>query len=312
MAGCPISISSIVPKTDRGYELNHQFILDQIGYDLWSVSWVRLKRISEGEDQPASILMDGEVLFASSEEDLRRLEDLKNNFQQNLKDEAVVRKMSARYLEKAKAIYFDLKNAESSKAYIGAINIAETLLVAIAHLNGTYIRKGVKRIENELDRMSQVPYGFLENYRKMIRTTGEGEVVQIARELIAATEMIWKSKFAPEGQTPDPSDLTGFYEEFKSTYNKILTACEGKNYENAYYAGYMIDRETGFFLTRFTGPGSFPNILPEVLGNDFETVRACCLEHERQLVRLLDQHGIVINAYPDVNEFRQRFLHPTA
>ena len=56
-----------VPKTNRGYELGHQFILDDIGYDLWPVSWERLKNLANLEDQPASILMDGAVLFASSD-----------------------------------------------------------------------------------------------------------------------------------------------------------------------------------------------------------------------------------------------------
>ena len=128
-----------VPKTNRGYELNYQFIVNNIGYDLWAVSWERLKNLSNLEDQPTSILMDGEVLFASSDDDLRKLEDLKNNFKQNLNNEVIVRKMSTKYVEKAKAIYFGLQNHESNMFLIDTINIAETLLIAIAILNGTYI-----------------------------------------------------------------------------------------------------------------------------------------------------------------------------
>ena len=52
-----------VPKTNRGYEFGRQFILNNIGYDLWPVSWERLKRLSNLEEEPASILMDGECFL---------------------------------------------------------------------------------------------------------------------------------------------------------------------------------------------------------------------------------------------------------
>jgi hypothetical protein len=219
--------------------------------------------------------------------------------------------MSTRYLEKAKAIYFDLQHRQSNMVFIDAINIAETLLVAVAILNGTYIKKGVKRIENELDRMSMIPAGFLENYRKLIRTKTRVEVQQIVKELISETEKMWKSKFDPAQKNMDPSELTGFYEEFKSTYNKLLHACDEKNYENAYYAGFMIDRETQSFLTGYTGQGIFPSIIDQVFRNDFEVLRASCLEHERQLLKLLEKNGVRINAYEDSNEFRQHFAKKT-
>ncbi len=105
-----------VPKTGRGYELGLQFILDGIGYDLWPVSWERLAKISNLEEQIASILMDGVVLFASSEDDLLKLEDLRRNLQQNLKDAAVARQMSLKYLDEAKSMYFDMQVSEGSRA----------------------------------------------------------------------------------------------------------------------------------------------------------------------------------------------------
>jgi hypothetical protein len=298
-----------VPKTERGYELGRQFILDQIGYDLWPVSWARLSRIANLEDQPTSLLMDGEVLFASTAQDLRKLEDLKNNLRQNLQEAEVVRRVSTRYVDEAKALYFGLQDRERPMLFVDAMQIAETLLVAIAIRNGAYLRKGLKRIEQELERLLLVPSGFLENYRALIRTGNKAEVQRIVKELIVETEKACRSKFDPENV--DPSDLSGFYEEFKSTYNKLLLACEEQNYENAYYAGFMIDRETQSFLIDFTGPGIFPNMIEEVLKQDFVHLRAICLEHERRLLQLLDAHGIGIHIYKDIDEFRQCFLEPT-
>jgi hypothetical protein len=214
-------------------------------------------------------------------------------------------------VETAKAIYFGLQNRENNMVFIDAINIAETLLLAIAILNGTYLGKGLKRIEKELAGLFMVPAGFLENYRKLIRTNNKAEIQHIVNELIVETDKLWKSKHDHDNANVDPSELAGFYEEFKSTYNKLLLACDEKNYENAYYAGFMIDRETQLFLTSYTGPGIFPNIINEVLRNDFETIQANCLEHERQLIKLLDKNGIGINIYKDSHEFRQHFMEKT-
>jgi len=300
-----------VPKTKKGYELGYQFILNKIGYDLWPVSWERLTAISNLEEQIASIVMDGEVLFASSKDDLLKLEDLKTNLKQNLNNESVIRKLSMRYMDKAKALYFDMQNHESNMIFIDAVKLAETLLFAIAIINGTYIRKGIKRIEDEINRFSMVPVGYLETYRKLIRTNTKAAVQHLANELIAETDKIWKTKFENDQGNVDASELSGFYEEFKSTYNKLLLACEEKDYENAYYAGFMIDRETQSFLNNYAGPGIFPHMINEVLKNDFESIRARCIEHEQQLIQLLNKNHIEINVHSDINEFRQFLLEKT-
>ena len=297
-----------VPKTKRGYQLGVQFILDDIGYDLWPVSWERLAKISDLEEQIASILMDGEVLFACSEDDLLKLEHLKQNLQQKLREEAVIRKMSMKYMDQAKSMYFDMPTHESSRLLIEAVQIAETLLFAIALLNGTYTRKGLKRIEAELQRFSIKPDGFLETYRKLIRSQTKAEIQNLAHELIFETEAIWKARFEGHPETADPADLAGFYEEFKSTYNKLLLACDEKNYENAYYSAFMIDRETASFLVNFTAPGTFPNMIEQVIRNDYEVLQVKCIEHEQRLLELLDKNQVKINVFRDLSEFTQFLL----
>ena len=296
-----------VPKSKKGAELGHQFILNDIGYDLWPVSWERLNNLSNLDDQPVSILMDGEVLFASSEDDLRRLENLKNNLEQNLNDEAITRKKFTKYLEKAKVAYFNMLNREDNLFFIDAVNIIETLLIAIAILNGTYIKKGLKKIENELDRLDMIPAGFLNKYRKLIRTNDRARLQHIINEMIVETDNLLKSELDKENL--NTSNLVGFYEEFKSTYNKLILACDESDYENAYYAGFMIDRETQSFLANYPGSGKFPNLMNVIIENDFDNIRANCLEHKQLLINLLNRNNIKINTYKDEDEFRKDFIN---
>jgi hypothetical protein len=83
------------------------------------------------------------------------------------------------------------------------------------------------------------------------------------------------------------------------------------NYENAYYAGFMIDRETQSFLNNYAGPGIFPNMISAVIRNDYEIIRVNCIEHEQQLIKLLNKNRIEINVHSDINEFRQFLLEKT-
>ena len=43
LRACPSQVSDLdfyfIPSTPRGYEMSYQFIVDDIGYDLWPVSW---------------------------------------------------------------------------------------------------------------------------------------------------------------------------------------------------------------------------------------------------------------------------------
>ncbi len=299
-----------VPSTNRGYELSHQFILDNIGYDLWPVSWDRLESVSNLADQPASILMDGEVLFASSDDDLQRLQDLKHRFTRNLSDAAVTRQAIVKYLEQAKARYFNLQDRASKTFFVDAVTIVETLLIAVACLNGAYVKKGLKRLENELERLPMVPAGFLENYGQLISTRDRAKIQHIVSELICETDKLYQSKFDRDRDNAVPAaDLPGFYEEFKSTYNKLRLACLERDHASAYYAGFMIDRETQSFLVRYTGPDAFPDIIEAVLGTDLATVHAAGLEHEQRLTQLLDRHGIAINAYQDGRDFKRHFMN---
>jgi hypothetical protein len=53
-------------------------------------------------------------------------------------------------------------------------------------------------------------------------------------------------------------------------------------------------------------------MIDEVLKNDYESMRASCIEHEQQLLKLLNKNRIDINVYHDIDEFRQYFLEKTS
>ncbi|ULQ59163.1 nucleotidyltransferase domain-containing protein [Brucepastera parasyntrophica] len=296
-----------VPKTEKGYELGFQFIIDGVGYDLWPVSWERLERIAALEEQTISILMDGKILFAADDSDIKRVEGIKEKTRQNLKNRELVRTRAKESIEKSKIIHFDLQERDTGAALLG-MHIAENLLFALAIMNGTYPRKGIKKIEDELPLFPEKPADFFEKYSRFSRARDENEAIEILRTMIADTERIWEKEYSGMESAPDISWLAGFYEEFKSTYNKLLCACEEKIYEKAFFAAAMIDGETEAFFGRYFDKGTFPDLLQIVMGGDFSAAEAACRIHEKILVDFLRKNNIQINSFQTIDDFVNEFM----
>jgi len=73
-----------------------------------------------------------------------------------------------------------------------------------------------------------------ENGRKINETWIPGNML---RERIREIEALWHTRFHSGKDTPEISALRGFYEEIKSTYDKMLWACDENNYEQAFFVG---------------------------------------------------------------------------
>jgi hypothetical protein len=52
-------------------------------------------------------------------------------------------------------------------------------------------------------------------------------------------------------------------------------------------------------------------MINEVIRNDYESIRCKCIEHEQQLIKLLNENRVEINVLRDSNEFRRLLLEKT-
>lgn len=67
-----------VPATERGNELAETFIIDGVGHDLYPRSWERLED-SVNLDDMALLLDQATILYARSEDDAKRFEEIDEN-----------------------------------------------------------------------------------------------------------------------------------------------------------------------------------------------------------------------------------------
>ena len=83
-----------VPKTERGLAFGCQFVLQGVGYDIFPMSWERLRGIARLEESLTRLVGDAQVLYCGDQGDLERFQALERELRQCLQDSAYCREMA--------------------------------------------------------------------------------------------------------------------------------------------------------------------------------------------------------------------------
>ena len=83
-----------VPKTERGLAFGCQFVLQGVGYDIFPLSWERLRGIARLEESLTPLVGDAQVLYCGDQGDLVRFQALERELCHCLEDSAYCREMA--------------------------------------------------------------------------------------------------------------------------------------------------------------------------------------------------------------------------
>lgn len=280
-----------VPRSESGYAFSRQFIWNGIGYDLWPVSPERARRIALLEEGMQSLFMEGRILYAPDARGLADFEEIRDSIAKNLGNGELVKTRLGESLCRIRERYFDLSTGKPSWA--GVMEIWEGLLFLLALKRGTYVKRGLKGMAEECSRLTPLPPDFTELYDRTLREKDYGRLMGLTGDAIRRT-----ADFLSPGEEeePDPFQLRGFYEEFKSAYNGFIRNCRRGDPAGALQGAAQIEGETENFLSPF-GPEGFPLLHVPVKEGDFARAEELCLLHERNLRALLARFGIPIREY---------------
>ncbi|KKC47868.1 MULTISPECIES: nucleotidyltransferase domain-containing protein [Paenibacillus] len=317
-----------IPATARGYEASLQFILDDISFDFWPISWERAERMAAFQEPKTSIIGDCKLLYARSDEDRDRLLKLK---------ERIVRLQSPEhkqeFVEKAEAelsqvyvrLYKLIRAGDfGSSAYCRteAHGILTGVLQGLALLNQSYFTRGFGQNKDQIDRFHLKP-ALLDSYMHAIMHGDDAaDILQACERLTEdALELVLAQKERLNG-TPSFGDrMKGFYEEEKGTLDKIRSACERNDYDTAYFhavhaqdliAQFLFFAETGQWpcdlklsadhhaLYRQAG---LPELVPLLDPHDLTRLQAGAERLSVVLESYLRDRGVEINRFSDMASF---------
>ncbi|GLC30254.1 hypothetical protein [Clostridium omnivorum] len=302
------ALSFFIPETEHAYNLSKTFIIDGKGYDLYPISWNRMESFAEVKEYNTTSLADARILYAKDEACKERFEQLQKRLKKNLSNAEFMYKKSLEHLNIAMQIYQTMVfensicNIRKASGYI-----IDYLAVAVADLNHTYFKTTQIYQMEELRTMKEIPAEFITLYEKIIHADGVEEIKQLCYEIINTTRQFIKEKkdntvkSKPEANF---KNLADWYQELCYTWRRIYVHCEKKDSVRVFMWGCMLQYELDIIKEEF-GLEEL-DLLSAYGADDLTPFYNRAKKLEERIVAVIEEHGIVIDAYDNIEEFLKK------
>jgi hypothetical protein len=299
-------ISFFFPATDKAYELAKAFIIDGIAYDLFPMSWERIERMTELDEDNASCVGDAEILYYRTEQDKERFLELQNRLKGHLNDPQFTLKKALEKVSVAMELYQTMMfEDELYKVRKAAGHILNYLLNAVAYSNGTYFRNGyMNRRTQKLLEMKDLPDDLLKLQEDIIKAGTTGETKQLCHELISSVRRYFTAKKGePEKRWIDQNyaDLADWYQELSYAWREIYHWCDQDDAVNAFMRGCFLQSELDIVAEEF-GLEVF-DLLGSFSSSDLAAYRKQAESLEKELISIIEKNGVSIESYDTVKDF---------
>lgn len=298
-----------IPATERGNQLAQTFIIEDMGYDLYPISWERLEGIADiKEPRMLFAFVKGEILYAKSEAEQERFYALKRRLQDNLKNKTITFEKALEFLNTAMEIFQTMLFEESlCTVRKAAGGISCYLMNALAMLNGTYLRNGYEYLGLEMKRLESIPEEFSTVYQQMLHAQTIEALQQHCYELIKITRDFFMDKQPPiQEETVEPHyvDLGYWYQEARYSFRKIEHYAAINEAEECFLIGCYLQIEFDAIQTEFGLQAM------DLLGAFDEKRLYQFAERAKQLedyiISILERHQVSLNRYKNLEEFLEK------
>lgn len=292
-----------VPKTDRGWNIAKTFIMNGVGYDLWTVSRSDLRSFLEKSALRSSILADSVLLYYCDEEDRRRYELLRENASASLPLNAHDYSPIMEFITNAKRYYGELSLSENPACVSGIIL---ELVYALTRLNRARLRFGTKKILDEAAQFELLPDSFIENARYAILNPKSS--VQICSDLIRSVEIFVQEHFSKYFHIGAlGAYVKGMYEEISSAWNKIRYACDQGDAVYAFMAASALQADLDFAVV-YLGLEKKFDLFSAYNPENLYAFAAHCTEIEKQFVGILEKSGVPVTVFDSADELKEYLI----
>lgn len=313
-----------IPRTERGYQFAADFIIQDIGYDIFPMNWERVERIADLKEVIIPCVGDVQVLYYHSSEELDRFKRLQRQLQDNLNNQEYTRQIAKEKFESACTVYTKLVNCNSlMEARVFSGNIIMTLADAVAVYNQDYFHFGLKKQFEDLQKFQYIPMNFIEEYENVIKSENLEDIKHHCHNLVKAfaefTE--WelpedknqKEKVMPEESEADIEEhsinfyfLARLYEEISSTFNKIYVCAKAGNYRLAFLSAVCLQSELQE-ISQEQGIVCY-DILSAYEYNDLTKLAETTRKVEQDFLQLITESGEKINRFLSFEDFEKARL----
>lgn len=316
-----------IPATDRGRQVECQFIIDGISFDFWPIGWDRAERMAKSEEWNTTIIADCELLYARSEDDLARFMGLREMIS-NIGSES----NAAAMISKAESVIKEclisiakMRLAENSTELTycrtHAHEIAGNIFMSLGFLNQIYYKRSWGHYREQVRNLPLKPDDLEQCLDTLMISSNPEELMSACEKLIVNTlRLISEQQNILEDARSYKAIMKGYYEEERGMINKLLTACEKEHYETAFFAAVGIQNglsrmlyaaETGRWPSvsdlgehrRYYIRYGYPDLVGLLDPTHFEPLRLAVLQLIETLENHLKAEGVPLNRFESVAEF---------
>lgn len=303
--GDGLTLQFFVPRTPEAEGIAKAFIIEDVGYDYYPVSWERLEKIAALQESFTRGLAEGEVLWADTPEDEKRFYALRETLFRNLANPAYTSRILAMRLENAMEIYKTLAFEDDlCAARKGTVFIGLELSEALAAVNGTYLKRGeIGTIAPLplLKTLRRVPEGFIEALAAVTDSKNCETLRALSHTMVKSVRGMLQGLVTLTEPIPEPGYLDGWYEESQYTWRRIAYFCEVGDAENA--LGWAVYLQQEFDIMQGIFAPNRADLLSAFDRNDLAGFAAHC-ESMRELVRgALLGRGVKMREYGSLSDF---------
>ncbi len=299
-----IAPSFYIPATERAYTLSRTFIIDGIGYDLFPMSWERVEGLAAIDGYNTSCLLDCTILYQKNDEEKKRFLALQERAAGNLKNPAFMFERALDKLRFAMSIYETMLFSESEGEVRNcAGHICDILSISVACINMTYFRHGQTNQFSDLEKMKALPEDFLKRYRAVINARSSDELKSICFDMIKSVRQ-FVSEHKPDIKPTVPKDYKGlanWYQELCYTMRRVNHFVDTGKAEQAFLWGCGLHHELSIVSEEYT-LGEV-DLMGAWDASDMQRFRQRTEQLERLVVSAIEQNGVTIKRYADVEEF---------
>lgn len=280
------------------------FIVEEVGYDLFPMTWQRVESIAEFNEYLTPCLANVKILYCNSEEDRKKFEELQNKLKNNLNNKVFMLEKASEKMKAVFKIYQTmLFEDDLCELRVFAGQVVMHLSDAVAYANKTYFSHGLKKQIDDLKKMQSTPEDYVSLYESVVKANSEIQLRDYCYKIIKNTKSYLDHrniKMKEEKKKVKYEELAEFFEEAISTWNKIKICCDNGNSILAYISRVCLQRKLNN-VSREIGLHKF-DLMSYYDATLLEKFKERAIEIQKEIVRIIEESGIHIEKYDPVKE----------
>lgn len=303
--------SYFVPATSRANSLARTFIIDGIGYDLFPFPWEQLERMADMKHYNSTCLGDiseTQILYARNGAVRQRFLALQAKQRANLANPAYMLDRAEEWYQVARGAFTDMLLSDSAEPYQIPMNagyVCDLLAIAVAFVNGVYLKHGQTSQLRELAELKKVPEGFINAYSAIVKSKNNEDRITLCKELLLLMRVFLDEQKQPAKTfTPDFEELASWYQELVYTCRRVYHWCDEGDAVNAYLWSVMLQNE--FAEWGKTHGITQLDFLSAFNADDLPAYRHRVEAVEQAFVDAITAHGVSLDKYDTIDDFLAR------